>query len=75
MTAVSPGPAPLRPGNDQPLAVRGYRRVFRVITAVWGAGFLLEAALRVAIVYNSERLGFVAASAPSPEVTNPADRT
>ena len=31
----------------------GYRRVFRVITAVWGAAFLLEAALRVVIVYNS----------------------
>jgi hypothetical protein len=31
----------------------GYRRVFRMITAVWGAGFLLEAALRVVIVYNT----------------------
>lgn len=31
----------------------GYRRVFRVITAVWGTGFLLEAALRVAIVFNA----------------------
>ncbi len=31
----------------------GFRRVFRVITAVWGVGFLLEAALRVAIVYNA----------------------
>ena len=31
----------------------GYRRVFRVITAVWGIGFLLEAALRVVIVYNA----------------------
>jgi hypothetical protein len=31
----------------------GYRRVFRIITAVWGAGFLLEAALRVVIVYNT----------------------
>gem|GEM_PF-423401 len=31
----------------------GYRRVFRVITAVWGAAFLLEAALRVVIVYNT----------------------
>ncbi len=30
----------------------GYRRVFRVITAVWGAGFLLEAAVRVVIVYH-----------------------
>jgi intracellular septation protein A len=31
----------------------GYRRVFRVITAVWGAGFLLEAALRVVVVYHT----------------------
>jgi hypothetical protein len=31
----------------------GYRRVFRIITAVWGAGFLLDAALRVVIVYNT----------------------
>jgi hypothetical protein len=31
----------------------GYRRVFRVITATWGVGFLLEAALRVVIVYNT----------------------
>jgi hypothetical protein len=31
----------------------GYRRVFRIITAVWGAGFLLEAALRVVIVDNT----------------------
>ncbi len=32
---------------------QGFRRIFRIITAVWGAGFLLEAALRVAIVYNT----------------------
>ena len=31
----------------------GYRRVFRVITAVWGVAFLVEAALRVVIVYNT----------------------
>jgi intracellular septation protein A len=31
----------------------GYRRIFRVITAVWGVAFLLEAALRVVIVYNT----------------------
>ena len=31
----------------------GFRRIFRIITAVWGVGFLLEAALRVAIVYNT----------------------
>ena len=31
----------------------GYRRVWRVITAVWGAAFLLEAGLRVVIVYHT----------------------
>jgi hypothetical protein len=31
----------------------GFRHIFRIITAVWGAGFLLEAALRAAIVYNT----------------------
>jgi intracellular septation protein A len=31
----------------------GFRRSFRVITVVWGVGFLLEAALRVVIVYNT----------------------
>ena len=31
----------------------GYRRILRVITAVWGVAFLLEAALRVVIVYNT----------------------
>ena len=31
----------------------GFRRIFRVITAVWGAGFLLEAAVRVVIVENT----------------------
>jgi hypothetical protein len=31
----------------------GYRRVFRLITAVWGVGFLMEAAVRVAVVYNT----------------------
>jgi len=31
----------------------GYQRVFRIITAVWGVGFLLEAALRVVMVYNT----------------------
>jgi hypothetical protein len=28
----------------------GFRHIFRIITAVWGVGFLLEAALRVVIV-------------------------
>jgi hypothetical protein len=31
----------------------GFRHIFRIITVVWGVGFLLEAALRVAIVYNT----------------------
>jgi hypothetical protein len=31
----------------------GYRRIIRIITVVWGAGFLIEAALRVVIVYNT----------------------
>jgi hypothetical protein len=31
----------------------GFRHIFQIITAVWGVGFLLEAALRVAIVYNT----------------------
>ena len=31
----------------------GFRHTFRVITAVWGVAFLLEAALRVVVVYNT----------------------
>jgi hypothetical protein len=31
----------------------GYQRVFQVITATWGVGFLCEAALRVVIVDNT----------------------
>jgi len=31
----------------------GFRRDFRVITAVWDVAFLIEAALRVVIVYNA----------------------
>lgn len=30
----------------------GYRHVFRVITAAWGAAFAVEAALRIVIVYH-----------------------
>jgi hypothetical protein len=30
-----------------------FRRDFRLMTAVWGVGFLLEAALRVVIIYNT----------------------
>ena len=36
-----------------PRGGRGHWHIFRIITAVWGVGFLLEAALRVAIVYNT----------------------
>jgi hypothetical protein len=31
----------------------GFRRDVRVVTAVWGSAFLIEAALRVVIVYNT----------------------
>lgn len=31
----------------------GYRRIFRTITAVWGVGFLVEAGLRVVVVYST----------------------
>lgn len=31
----------------------GYRHVWRVITAAWGVAFLLEAALRVGVIYNT----------------------
>jgi hypothetical protein len=44
----------------------GYRRVLRVITAVWGAGFLLEAALRVVIVYNTSTRTALASSKVTP---------
>jgi hypothetical protein len=44
----------------------GYRRVFRTITAVWGAAFLLEAALRVVIVYNISTGMALASSAVTP---------
>jgi hypothetical protein len=44
----------------------GYRRVFRVITAVWGVGFLLEAALRVVIVYSTSTGTALATSTVTP---------
>jgi intracellular septation protein A len=31
----------------------GFRHAFRVITAVWGVGFLIEAALRVVVAYHT----------------------
>ena len=47
----------------------GYGRIFRVITAVWGAGFLIEAALRVVIVYNTSTGTALAISKVMPFVT------
>ena len=44
----------------------GYRRVFRTITAVWGAAFLLEAALRIVIVYNTSTGTALASSKVTP---------
>ena len=44
----------------------GFRRSFRVITAVWGAAFLLEAAFRVVIVYNTSTGTALAASKATP---------
>jgi len=46
----------------------GYRRVFRVITAVWGAAFLLEAALRVVVAYNTSAGTALAISKVTPFV-------
>jgi hypothetical protein len=44
----------------------GFRRVLRIITAVWGAGFLVEAALRVVIVYNTSTGTALASSKITP---------
>jgi len=44
----------------------GYRRVIRVITAVWGIAFLFEAALRVVIVYNTSTGTALASSTVTP---------
>ena len=46
----------------------GYRQVFRVITAVWGVAFLIEAALRVVIIYNTSAGTALAISKFSPFV-------
>jgi hypothetical protein len=46
----------------------GFRRVFRIITAVWGVGFLAEAALRVVIVYNTSTGTALAVSKVTPFV-------
>jgi intracellular septation protein A len=46
----------------------GYRRVLRIITAVWGAAFLVEAGLRVVIVYNTSTGTALAISKVTPFV-------
>ena len=46
-----------------------FRHIFRIITAVWGVGFLIEAALRVVIVYNTSTGTALAISKVSPYVT------
>jgi len=46
----------------------GYRRIFRVITAVWGAAFLLEAALRVVVAYSTSAGTALAISKVTPFV-------
>jgi hypothetical protein len=43
-----------------------FRHVFRVITAVWGAGFLLEAAVRVVIVESTSTGTALASSQVTP---------
>ena len=46
----------------------GYRRVFRVITMVWGIAFLIEAILRVVIIYNTSAGTALAISKVTPFV-------
>jgi hypothetical protein len=46
----------------------GYQHVFRVITAVWGAGFLMEAALRVVIAFYASTGTALASSKVTPFV-------
>lgn len=45
-----------------------FRRIFRVITTVWGVGFLLEAAVRIVIVYNTSTGTALASSKATPFV-------
>jgi hypothetical protein len=44
----------------------GFRRVFRIITGVWGAGFLVEAALRIVVVYSASTGTALASSKITP---------
>jgi len=43
-----------------------FRRIFRIITGVWGAGFLFEAAVRVVIVYGASTGTALASSKVTP---------
>jgi hypothetical protein len=43
-----------------------FRRIFRVITAVWGAGFLVEAGLKIVIVYTTSTGTALASSMATP---------
>jgi hypothetical protein len=43
-----------------------FRRLFRVITAVWGLGFAIEAAVRVVVVYNTSTGTALASSMVTP---------
>lgn len=44
----------------------GYRRVFKVITLVWGLAFLIEAGLRVVVVYSTSTGTALAISTATP---------
>jgi hypothetical protein len=44
----------------------GFRRIFQTMTVVWGIGFLVEAALRVVIVYNTSAGTALAVSKVTP---------
>ena len=48
-----------RKGRDVTAAWRypGFRRAFRMLTVAWGAGYLAEAAIRVAIVITASIVG------------------
>jgi intracellular septation protein A len=46
----------------------GYQRVFRTITAAWGVGFVLEAALRVVVVFTASTGTATAVSNATPYI-------
>jgi intracellular septation protein A len=46
----------------------GFRRIFRIMTVVWGVGFIVEAALRVVIVFNTSTGTALAISKVTPFV-------